>query len=68
MDKQEFRDLMKQAGFKKKLDLARALGLSYQSVNNWGSNCDYPQYLKPFLLMAIKAKKYDELMASSHHK
>lgn len=62
MTKEEFKILMKEAGFKRKLDLAQALDLSYQSVNNWGASNEYPRYLKPFLLAYAKAKKYDELM------
>ena len=63
MTKEEFKSLMKEAGFKRKLDLAQALDLSYQSVNNWGTKTKpYPHYLKLLLTCYIKAKKYDELM------
>ena len=61
MDKATFQSLCKQAGFKRKYDLALALGLSYNAVNCWGSTQGYPKYIEPFLRMAIKARKYDEL-------
>lgn len=63
MTKEEFKSLMKEAGFKNKFELSKFLNLEYQSVNNWGTKTKpYPHYLKLLLTCYIKAKKYDELM------
>ncbi len=62
MTKQEFKSLMNQAGFSTKLELATALGVSYQCVNNWGNTQEFPHYLKPYLQALIKANKYDLLL------
>lgn len=55
---------MREAGFKNKKELAKAMNLPYNSVNNWGSGADYPNYCEPFLNALIKAKKYDEALKS----
>lgn len=61
LSKTEFNELCKQAGFNKKNELAKILGISYNAVNAWGNTKPYPKYVKPFLTMAIKARKYDEI-------
>lgn len=63
LDKNEFKKLCADAGFENKKALADALNLAYQSVNNWGHTQDFPKYLKPFLIAAAKARKYDKLMS-----
>lgn len=60
MDKETFQSLCKLAGFKKKNELAKALGLSYGSVNAWGNTKPYPHYLRLLLESMIKARAYDE--------
>ena len=61
--KDEFKALYKEAGFKNKNELAKALGLSHSSVNAWGSVTPFPRYVELLLRYAIKARKYDELIA-----
>lgn len=64
MTSQEFKTLYKQAGYKNKLELAKDLGLAHGSMNAWGSSQNFPRYVEIFLRKAIKAKKYDEIMAN----
>lgn len=63
LTKEEFQALSKLAGFSKKYELAKILGISYNAVNSWGNTKPYPKYVKPFLDMAIKARAYDEACA-----
>ncbi|MDL0147596.1 hypothetical protein NYG95_08270 [Campylobacter felis] len=63
MDKENFKKLFVEAGFKNKQELAELLGLkNYGSVNAWGSVKPYPKYLKSWFENYIKAKKYDEAL------
>ena len=63
MDKENFKTLFVEAGFKNKQELAKALNLSYSCVTQWGcGDVKFPPYLKVVLEWAIKAKKYDEAL------
>lgn len=49
MTKDEFKSLMTQAGFSKKNDLTKVLGISYNAINSWGNTKPFPKYIKPLL-------------------
>ena len=49
MTKEEFKSLMAQAGFSKKNDLTKVLGISYNAINSWGNTKPFPKYIKPLL-------------------
>ncbi|MDL0114405.1 hypothetical protein NYG88_03795 [Campylobacter felis] len=66
MDKENFKKLFVEAGFKNKQELAELLGLNYGSVNAWGSVKPYPKYLKSWFENYIKAKKYDEALSGGN--
>lgn len=61
MTKEKFENLLKEAGFKNQLDLAKELGLGLQTISNWKSNNSFPNYINLALECAIKAKKYDNI-------
>ena len=52
--------LIKKAGFKSKVELAQALGISKQTIYNWGQEA--PAWLEVVCEWARKARAYDELM------
>lgn len=58
MTKDEFKNLMKQAGFKNKQQLAQVLHLTHSAVNAWGSTNPYPKWLKVFLQTYIELQRY----------
>ena len=61
MTKEKFKILMQEAGYKKKNDLAKDLGLAYGTINAWGNTKEFPNYIENFLYKAIRAKKYERL-------
>lgn len=60
MKENSIKSLLKQAGLTKK-EFAELVGLSYQTVNNWGSSKNIPHWVESWLKLYIKAKKLDEL-------
>nr|DAY39565.1 MAG TPA: Regulatory protein [Caudoviricetes sp.] len=60
MNRDDFKDFLNRSGINKK-ELAELLGLSYGTVNNWGSSNPYPEWLKSWFENFIKAKSYEEI-------
>ncbi|WP_313956430.1 helix-turn-helix domain-containing protein [Aliarcobacter cryaerophilus] len=55
----EFKQLLKEANLTKR-EFSELLKISYQGVNNWGTNGrEYPYWVKSWLENYIKAKSYD---------
>ena len=55
----EFKQLLKEANLTKR-EFSELLQISYQGVNNWGTNGrEYPYWVKSWLENYIKAKSYD---------
>ncbi len=62
MDREEFNDLLKQAGLNKR-ELSDLLETTYQGVNNWGTNGrGYPYWVKSWLENYIKSKTLDTVV------
>ena len=62
MDREEFNDLLKQAGLNKR-ELSDLLETTYQGVNNWGTNGrGYPYWVKSWLENYIKSKTHDTVV------
>ena len=62
MDREEFNDLLKQAGLNKR-ELSDLLETTYQGVNNWGTNGrGYPYWVKSWLVNYIKSKTLDTVV------
>lgn len=56
---EEFKQLLKNADLTKR-EFSELLQISYQGVNNWGTNGrEYPYWVKSWLENYIKAKSYD---------
>lgn len=60
MDLQEFKRRLSELGLSKKA-FAEELGLSYTTVNAWGSTQEIPKYVEIVLKKWAKAKKYDKI-------
>jgi len=64
MDRQEFNNKLKEIGLTKK-ELSEIVGISYSSVNNWGTGAPFPRWLDSWLDMKIElficANKIEEL-------
>lgn len=65
MNKDEFIELLKCAKLNKK-EFAEIANLPYSTVNGWGVNrkgrvLETPNWVKQFLLLYMKAKKFDLL-------
>ncbi len=56
----ELKSRLKQAGINKK-EFARLVGLSYQTVNNWGCSKNIPHWVESWLKLYLQAKHYVEL-------
>lgn len=61
MTNDEFKSLLFKAGFKTKRELSVFLGLHYTTTTKWGKDNPYPNWLKPALEWATKARQFDEL-------
>lgn len=58
----EFKQLLKEANLTKR-EFAELLQISYQGVNNWGTNGrEYPYWVKSWLENYIKAKAFDNVI------
>lgn len=60
MTQEELKKNLKKTGMNKK-QLAQLLGLSYSTVNNWGSSKNVPHWVESWLSLYIEAKEYREL-------
>lgn len=60
MTKDELKKNLKKTGMNKR-QLAELLGLSYSTVNNWGSSKSIPHWVESWLKLYIEAKEYKEL-------
>jgi len=61
MDKNLFKDLLKQAKLSKK-EFAEILEIPYATANSWGNNGrDYPYWIKSWLSLYIENKECKEL-------
>ncbi len=57
----EFKQLLKEANLTKR-EFSELLQISYQGVNNWGTNGrEYPYWIKSWLENYIKAKSYESI-------
>jgi len=63
MNRDTFKELLKQAGLTKK-SFAELLQTSYNAVNGWGTNDrGYPYWVKSWLTLYIENKECKELKA-----
>jgi len=61
MNRETFKELLKQAGLTKKT-FAELLGTSYNAVNGWGTNDrGYPYWVQSWLTLYIENKECKEL-------
>jgi hypothetical protein len=61
MERQEFNELLKQAGLTKKI-FAEMVGMEYQTINAWGiSGRVIPAWVRPFLECQSKSKAYERV-------
>lgn len=60
LDAKELKILLSQADLSKK-EFAEMIGISQQSVNNWGSSKNVPYWVKSYLQNYIKLRKYEEV-------
>ncbi len=60
MEQRELKILLSQAKLSKK-EFAQMVGISQQSVNNWGSNKNIPYWVKSYLQNYIKLRQYEEI-------
>lgn len=60
MDLQIFKTRLKEIGVTKK-EFADKLGLSYTTVNAWGSVQDFPKYVDVILEKWAKAENFDKM-------
>lgn len=60
LDARELKILLAQADLSKK-EFAEMIGISQQSVNNWGSSKNVPYWVKSYLQNYIKLRKYEEV-------
>lgn len=61
MDLQTFKAQLKSIGITKK-EFAEKLGLSYTTVNAWGSVQDFPKYVDVILEKWVKADNFDKIV------
>ncbi len=61
MERQEFNDLLKQAGLTKKV-FGEMVRIEYQTINAWGSSGRViPAWVRPFLECQSKSKAYERV-------
>lgn len=60
LNAKELKILLSQANLSKK-EFAQMIGISQQSVNNWGSNKNVPYWVKSYLQNYIKLRKYEAI-------
>lgn len=60
MNLMELKILLKKANLSKK-EFAQMVGISHQSVNNWGSSKNVPYWVKSYLENYIRLQKYEAL-------
>jgi DNA-binding transcriptional regulator YiaG len=58
MERQEFNSLLEKAGISKH-EFANIIGLSYTTVNNWGSGANIPKWAASWFENYIKSKSFD---------
>lgn len=61
MTKEKYNKTLKEAGLTKK-ELAGILGVSHQTVNNWGSTNKVPYWIETWLENYIKSKDMDKVI------
>ena len=60
MERDEFNELLKKANLTKK-EFASILGISYTSVNNWGSPQNIPYWVASWLENYIARKRFETI-------
>lgn len=60
LEQRELKVLLAKANLSKK-DFAKMVGISQQSVNNWGSSKNVPYWVKSYLQNYIKLKRYEAI-------
>ncbi len=61
LTKEEFLQLLHEAGFKTKKEFAEFMGMHQMSVNNWGTGIEFPHYAKQLMNALINSKRYEDL-------
>lgn len=61
MDKEELKQLLKQANLTKK-EFASIIGISVGSLNNWGSTQNVPYWVKSWLENYIEKQKHQKMI------
>ncbi|RDU65593.1 DNA-binding transcriptional regulator [Helicobacter sp. MIT 14-3879] len=60
LNQRELKVLLSKANLSKK-EFAKMVGISQQSVNNWGSSKNVPYWVKSYLQNYIKLKQYEDI-------
>lgn len=60
LGQKELKILLARANLSKK-DFAKMVGISQQSVNNWGSSKNVPYWVKSYLQNYIKLRQYEAI-------
>lgn len=60
MNIEQLKELLKKANLSKK-DLADLLGVTYQTVNCWGTTQNIPYWVESWLTHYIKSKKFEKI-------
>lgn len=60
LGQKELKILLVRANLSKK-DFAKMVGISQQSVNNWGSSKNVPYWVKSYLQNYIKLRQYEAI-------
>jgi len=58
MNKEEFNNLLKNAGLTKK-DFSKISNVPYNTIKMWGIDREVPNWVKPFIENYIKAKRFE---------
>lgn len=60
MDKKEFKELIRECGFKDYADLSNFLNIHTQTIVYWNKDKKYPSYLKPLLEWYILVRMFEK--------
>lgn len=60
MDKKEFKELIRECGFKDYADLSNFLNIHTQTIVYWNKDKKYPSYLKPLLEWYILVRTFEK--------
>lgn len=60
MDKKEFKELIRECGFKDYADLSNFLNIHTRTIVCWNKDKKYPNYLKPLLEWYILVRTFEK--------